>query len=97
MNDDQLTDLWVGAFRYYCGRATIAVHSFCESLIEQWENIPRRAKFVIIRDLTASIDDDTKARKINDTFLPLGMDMDRKKWLEVAQAIGCDIDHGQSD
>lgn len=32
MTPDKTTTLWLGAFRYYCGRMTYAVSDFCEML-----------------------------------------------------------------
>jgi hypothetical protein len=67
---DDLTDLWVGAFRYYLGRATIAVHSFCESLVNHWPDVPERAQCVILRELKAAIDSGSS----------MGWDIDKHKW-----------------
>lgn len=83
MNEDTLTTLWIGAFRYYCGRETIAVHSFCNDLVNEYENIPEQAKSVIKRDLIRAFDDDDRDRAKNREVKTLGHDMDRAKWLEV--------------
>lgn len=83
MNNDDKSDLWIGAFRYYCGRQTIAVHSFTQSLIKHWGEIPVRAQAVIRRDLKQSIADDDRDRERGSACKTLGHDMDRAKWLEV--------------
>lgn len=85
MNQDTLNDLWIGAFRYYLGRMTISVHSFCDSLVKEYDNIPDQAKSIIKRDLIEKFTEDDKARdKEKDPhFYPLGHDVDRAKWLEV--------------
>jgi len=85
MNDDTLNVLWIGAFRYYLGRMTASVHSFCDSMIKEYDSIPDQAKGIIKRDLIqAFADDDRKREKETDHhFYPLGHDVDRAKWLEV--------------
>lgn len=83
MNNDDLATLWIGAFRYYCGRMTISVHGFCDSLINEYDNIPEQAKGVIKRDLIEKFADDDRDRAKNRDVKTLGHDMDRAKWLEV--------------
>lgn len=83
MNTDTLNNLWIGAFRYYCGRETISVHAFCDDLIKEYGNIPDQAKGVIKRDLIRAFEDDDRDRKKNREVKTLGHDMDRAKWLEV--------------
>lgn len=83
MNLDTLNNLWIGAFRYYCGRETISVHAFCDDLINNYEQIPDQAKGVIKRDLLQAFEDDDRDRKRKSDVKTLGHDMDRAKWLEV--------------
>lgn len=87
MNNDDKSGLWIGAFRYYCGRMTISVHSFCDLLINEWPNLPHQAKSVIERDLKQAIADDDRDRERGRYSKALGHDMDRAKWLEVWEAI----------
>ena len=83
MKQDTLNNLWIGAFRYYCGRETISVHAFCDDLIEEFDNIPDQAKQCIKRDLVRNFEDDDMDRAKNREVKTLGHDMDRAKWLEV--------------
>ena len=83
LSDDDLNDLWIGAFRYYCGRATIAVSSFCDSLIKNVDSMPGQAKAVIERDLLEAFESDDRDRENNRDYKTLGHDCDRAKWTEV--------------
>lgn len=87
MNEDTLNLLWIGAFRYWLGRQTISVHSFCDEIIDGWENIPRQSKGVILRDLKEAVDSDNRDRRRGREVKTLGHDMDRAKWLQVLAAI----------
>lgn len=83
MNDRTQELLWIGAFRYYCGRMTYVVEMFCSELIAEWANLPERARVVIARDLKQEFRRDDYARKHDLSFLPLGHDMDRREWQRV--------------
>lgn len=87
MSEDLINMLWIGAFRYWCGRQTISVHSFCDELINEWVNLPYHVKSVIERDLKQAIEDDDRDRELGRECKTLGHDMDRAKWLEVFAAI----------
>ena len=93
MTDSDLCDLWIGSFRYYLGRMTISVHSFCASLVKNWDNIPERAKFVIKKDLLEAIqcDDIDRHHEIYTGQLcdrkELGHDCDSYKWRDVYNKI----------
>ena len=93
MTDSDLCDLWIGAFRYYLGRMTISVHSFCDSLVKNWDSIPERAKFVIKRDLLEAIQHDDRDRhhEIDTGEMSyhkyLGHDCDSYKWRDVCNKI----------
>jgi len=84
---DRDSTLWIGAFRYYCGRMTIAVSGFCETMISNIENIPDEAVSIIKRDLIEAFADDDRDREVGNAVKRLGMDCDRQKWLEVLAAI----------
>ena len=84
---DRDATLWIGAFRYYCGRMTIAVSGFCETMISNIENIPDEAISIIKRDLIKAFADDDRDREKGREVKRLGMDYDRHKWLEVLSAI----------
>ncbi|WP_299073259.1 hypothetical protein [uncultured Paraglaciecola sp.] len=84
---DRDATLWIGAFRYYCGRMTISVSGFCETMINNIENIPKEAISIIKRDLMEAFADDDRDRGIGNDVKRLGMDCDRQKWLEVLAAI----------
>lgn len=84
---DDLEMLWIGSFRYYLGRMTISVHSYCDSLVRNWENVPNRAKEVIKRDLAEEIKRDDMQRANGCEFKALGHDCDSQKWREVMRWI----------
>jgi len=96
MTDSDLCDLWIGAFRYYLGRMTISVHSFCGSLVKNWDSIPERAKFVIKRDLLEAIHRDNLDRSYDNRvnfhrpYKTLGQDCDSECWREVYAKISED-------
>ena len=93
MNDSELCDLWIGAFRYYLGRMTISVHSFCDSLVKNWYNVPERAKNIIKRNLLEAIqhDDRDRQREVDtgqiNYYKELGHDCDSRKWRWVWEEI----------
>lgn len=87
MNDEQLSTLWIGAFRYYCGRMTYAVSDFCRTLIHQWPNIPAHAQSIIKRDLLEEFARDDEARLAGSAYKPLGHDCDRREWENVREVI----------
>ncbi len=82
-NQEQLT-LWLGAFRYYCGRMTYAVSDFCSLLIKEWPNLPDNAKMFIQKELESMFERDDKYRPA-DQYAPLGGDSDRKEWEAVRE------------
>jgi hypothetical protein len=83
MNDNQLTTLWVGSFRYYLGRQSYAVSDFCELLIQEWPTLPDRLKDLIVKELDNAFLRDDQDRSAGQGILPLGMDCDRKQWENV--------------
>lgn len=87
MSKDDSSLLWIGAFRYFCGRQTISVSSFCDCIIRDMGSIPKCAITVIRRDLREAIKDDDRDRITDDGHRRLGHDCDRAKWLEVFDAI----------
>lgn len=91
MKKETLELLWIGAFRYYCGRMTISVHSFCEALKENWDQLPERAKVVIQRDLDEIFERDDIARTRGGTYKPLGHDCDRESWESVRNLINNEV------
>lgn len=83
MTDDQMTTLWLGAFRYYCGRMTYAVFDFTELLIQAWPGLPVYTQALIQRELEAEFIRDDCARAENREYRPLGHDCDRESWRRV--------------
>ena len=73
----------IAAFRYCCGRRTYMVGYCSEWLIRLWPTLSERARVVIQRDMDHEFDLDDKSRAQGVSFLPLGMDMDRKEWERV--------------
>ena len=82
MTDEDKLTLWVGSFRYYCGRMTYAVMDFCELLCREWPNLPEHTQNLIHFELEEEFYRDDKIRP-NDQYAPLGMDCDRKEWEKV--------------
>ena len=93
-DDDLLSDLWIGAFRYYLGRATIATHAFAEELTEKWTTIPPRARVVILRDLYSELDSYVEPED-SFSFSRLGTRIDAKKWFWVAEQIRTEYGEGK--
>lgn len=87
LDDQELATLWIASFRYYCGRMTLATHSFCGSLVRHWDSIPLHAKAIILEDLREDVQRDSESRARGDGHHPLGMDMDRAAWLDVLRHI----------
>lgn len=90
MNERTGEMVWVGAFRYYCGRRTYAVESFCDALIAAWDGLPERAKIVIARDLKSEFERDDAARAAGESiglWKSLGDDCDRASWERVLDHI----------
>ena len=83
MNNNQLTTLWLGSFRYHLGRKTYAVSEFCELLIQEWANLPEITKTLISKELENTFIRDDMDRAYGQSILPLGMDCDRKEWEKV--------------
>ena len=88
LNEEQILTLWLGAFRYYCGRKSYAVSSFCDLLIAQWPSLPERTRELIRRDLEEEFERDERARAEGRQFLPLGLDCDRDAWRRVRDLWG---------
>ena len=88
MSEEQILTLWLGAFRYYCGRKSYAVGSFCDLLIAQWPELPERTRALIRRDLEEEFERDERARAEGRQYLPLGWDCDRDAWQRVRDLWG---------
>jgi len=90
MSEDELLTLWLGSFRYYCGRMSYAVGDFTDILIREWPKLPARVKHLIERDLEEEFRRDDASREMEqmkstdrEWFHPLGQSCDRQKWEEV--------------
>lgn len=83
MNEEDEFTLWVGAWRYYCGRRTYAVGMFCEALRRAWTSIPQRARALIQRELDAEFVRDDELRVGGAKYKALGDDCDRAEWEKV--------------
>jgi len=83
------SDLWIGAFRYYLGRTTASVHSFCNSLVKNWEFLPEMAQTIVKRDLLEAIHRDDLDRdcdkrvNFHSSYKTLGHDCDSACWRGV--------------
>lgn len=81
MTDDQKTTLWLGAFRYYCGRRTHAVYDFCDMLIAAWLELPDRTRMLIQKELAENFQHDDEQGTFHNKRL--GGDVDRQQWDRV--------------
>lgn len=75
--------VWLGAFDYWCGRRTIAVGSFVDTLIESWPHLSERVRNAIQRDLELYFVMDTDCRESGGGMRYLGDDCDRALWEQV--------------
>ena len=89
MTDDQLLDLWLGATRYYTGRMSASVDSFCTLLIQEWPTLPASVRGLIRRDVEEAFVRDDSQRAIygnqRGIVFALGHDCDRDSWTRVRQ------------
>lgn len=85
MTNNEQDIVWVGACRYYLGRMTYAVHSFCDTLVRHWPELSEHTRAIIKRDVEEEFRRDDLARrpKSNAIMLPLGHDCDRQSWEKV--------------
>jgi hypothetical protein len=82
VTDEEKLTLWLGAYRYYCGRMTYAVSDFCDLLCKEWDNLPEYTKNLIRIELEETFARDDKIRP-HDHYAPLGADCDRAEWEKV--------------
>lgn len=88
MIDDDQSLLWIGAFRYWCGRRTIATPGFARMLVSNWPRLDERSRVVILRDLEREVQIDTEQRDAGKSeWRRLGQDCDRKTWVETLAAL----------
>jgi hypothetical protein len=92
MTPEQQSTLWIGAFRYYCGRMTYAVGDFCDLLVSEWPSLPENARKIIELELEDTFKRDDEIRFNDHSFVhyPLGHDCDKQKWAEV-RALWLDV------
>ena len=90
LNQDQVEMLWVAATRYFLGRMTISVSSFCETLCQHWNGLPVRAQVIMQRDIDEAFERDDRARRDHEfpewtgtNYFPLGQGCDRRAWETV--------------
>lgn len=77
----------VCAVRYCLGRRTYVVSECCDWLRSNWSQFSERGRIAIRKEIEHAIKDDDAAReRKNDLspYYPLGMDMDRAEWVQVA-------------
>lgn len=82
-NYGEEVEIWSAAFRYYCGRRTIAVWAFTRTLIREWPNIGEGVRAIIRRDLEREFECEDRARESRSDVRWLGDDCDRRAWEEV--------------
>lgn len=85
MTEDQQLDLWLGATRYYLGRMSASVDSFCTLLIQEWDTLPMSVRGLIRRDVEEAFarDDSQRYAATLSGPYPLGHDCDRDSWTRV--------------
>lgn len=85
MTDASKTLVWLGATRYYLGRMTAAVGSFCDLLRVEWKHLPQETRDLIQRDVEEEFrrDDNARGWELEPHAFPLGMDCDRAEWEKV--------------
>lgn len=81
--------LFLGAFRYYLGRASYAVSEFTALLAKHWDDVDPYTKNLILKELKEELDKDTKQRDDPsfDGWCCLGHDCDRQSWLTLYNTI----------
>lgn len=87
LTPDQQSTLWIGATRYYMGRMSYAVPSFCDLLKQEWDRLPKHTQDIIRRDLMEEFERDDRARAEGWDYKPLGHDCDRVQWESVKKMI----------
>ena len=87
MTEDQQLDLWLGATRYYLGRMTASVDSFCTLLIQEWSTLPVAVRGLIRRDVEEAFerDDYQRFHMYRTGPYPLGQQCDRASWNRVRE------------
>jgi hypothetical protein len=84
MNPQNELTLWVGATRYYLGRMSYAVSTFCDLLCVEWPKLSPETCHIIQCDVEETFERDDKARARGEiAWLPLGHDYDRRFWETV--------------
>lgn len=84
--------LWIASTRYYLGRMTADVGTFCALLIGAWDKLDDHTRTIIRRSVASEFERDDRARQLSadpsatlhhDRRLPLGEDYDRREWEKV--------------
>ena len=81
--DPDVMTVLVGANRYYMGRMTYAVSSWCDFLIAIWPQLPADVQGIIREDVDDGFVRDDRARygsTSQNSYFPLGGDCDRAAW-----------------
>lgn len=78
-------ELIIPAFRYYLGRYTIIVHTFCNNLCDAWDFLKDNTKEIIKKELEEAFkkDEELQKNKIKNIRSPLGHNCDKNAWLNV--------------
>jgi hypothetical protein len=92
LNPAEQQTLFLQSFRYALGRRTYAVQDTADTIKKFWPQLDPRTKLLIERDLTEAITNDQQARDAGIKHHPLGMDMDRETWLDLASFIESQAD-----
>ena len=85
-SEEQQITIWLAATRYYLGRHSYSVSSFCNLLIFNWNKLFESVRSLIEKEVEEEFRKDDRIRDRNGGFLDhktvgaLGMDCDRKCW-----------------
>ena len=71
----------VSAFRYACGRCSVAPGIVSGWLLRHWLDLPESDREIILRDLRKWVSLDDEARLMGSPHAVLGDDCDREVWL----------------
>lgn len=77
----------MAAVRYCLGRSTYIVSDCADWLVAVWPTLQPGMQAVIRRDIAEAIERDDRDRQDGREHKHLGMDMDRRVWVRVAEAI----------
>lgn len=76
MNDAEINDLMVCAFRYALGRRSYITYTISDLLIKHKDKLSAQSRQVILRDIQVAFDKNN-----------YGMEMDKEVWLKLQEEL----------